>query len=345
MELAGTLARPVRFALLVVSIGLLAGCATEPRLASIRQLTHTGDNGEAYFSHRADRLIFQSTRDGWPCDQMYVMDIDGSGVERVSTGSGRCTCGYFLYPGDERILFASTHLDLPECPPRPDASQGYVWPILASYEIFTALPDGSDLRRITRNDCYDAEGTVCPDGTRIVFTSTRDGDLEIYSMEPDGGNVRRLTDAPGYDGGACYSWDGTKIVYRAARPEGAALEEYRALLAEGLVRPRGVELFVMDADGSNQRQLTRNGATNFAPFFHPDDEQIIFCSNLAQPRSGAFDLYLIRIDGTGLERVTSDPAFDGFPMFSSDGKRLVWCSNRAQPESGETQVFIADWVP
>lgn len=327
-------------------LALLGSCSSaEPRLRNIRQLTFTGDNGEAYFSHAGDALIFQSTRDGYPCDQMYIMDVSGDRLVRVSTGSGRTTCGYFLFPGDERILYSSTHLDSPDCPPPPDRSQGYVWPLHASYEIFTARPDGTDLRRITENDSYDAEGTVSPDGTRIVFTSLRDGDLDLYAMDTSGGDVRRLTNTPGYDGGPFYSWDGKRIVYRAARPEGAALEAYRALLAQGLVRPKGMEIFVMDADGSNQRQVTRNGATNFAPFFHPDNERIIFSSNMENPASGAFDLYLVLSDGTGLERITTDPSFDGFPMFSRDGKRLVWCSNRAAPDSGATHVFIAEWVP
>jgi TolB protein len=99
----------------------------------------------------------------------------------------------------------------------------------------------------------------------------------------------------------------------------------------------------MNADGSNQRRLTRNGAANFAPFFHPDGRRIIFSSNLHEPTGRNFDLYLIHVDGTGLERVTTDPEFDGFPMFTRDGKRLVFASNRGAARRGDTNVFLADW--
>jgi Tol biopolymer transport system component len=317
----------------------------ERHLRNLRQLTAGGENAEAYWAFDGKRLIFQSTRDGGKADQIYVMSADGSSPRMVSTGKGRCTCGYFL-KGDDRILFASTHLAAAEPPTPPDRSQGYVWGVFPGYDIFSAKPDGSDLRPLTRTPGYDAEATVSPDGKRIVFTSLRDGDLDLYSMKVDGSDVRRLTQTLGYDGGAFYSPDGKQLCYRANHPQGEQeIREYRELLSRNLVKPSRMELFVSDADGSHPVQVTRNGAANFCPFFTPDGKRLIFASNMEDPRGREFDLYLVNLDGSDLERVTTAPEFDGFPMFSPDGKQLVWASNRNAKERGDTNIFVADWVP
>jgi Tol biopolymer transport system component len=315
----------------------------ERHLRNVRQLSFGGQNAEAYFSHDGKRLIFQSTRGGRSCDQQYVMNVDGSDVRRVSTGGGKTTCGYF-FGGDQRIFFASTHAVDTACPPRPDPSKGYVWG-LDPYDIYTANADGSGLRRLTSNGVYTAEGTLSPDGRTIVFTSLKDGDLDIYTMNVDGTNVRRLTDTPGYDGGAFFSPDGKHIVYRAWHPVDTALTNYRALLAQHLVRPNRMEIWIMDADGANQHQITNLGGANFAPFYTPDGRRIIFSSNYKNPHSRNFDLYLINIDGTGLEQVTTHPEFDGFPMFSPDGTKLVWEGNRRGASIEDLDIYIADWVP
>jgi Tol biopolymer transport system component len=322
----------------------VAARADEPRLDNIRMLTNGGENAEAYFSADAKQLIFQATRPGISsCDQIFTMNADGSDVRMVSTGRGVTTCAYF-FPSGDRILYSSTHEHSPECPPRPDYSQGYVWP-LHPFDIYTARPDGSDLRRIGSTPDYDAEATISPDGSRIVFTSTRDGDLEIYTMNADGGDVRRITSEPGYDGGAFFTPDGRRIVYRARHPETAEeLADYRRLLGQNLIRPSRLDIYVMDVDGSNRVRVTNNGAANFAPYMHPDGQRIIFSSNMDDPAGRNFDLYLVNVDGTGLERVTTSPDFDGFPMFTEDGGTLVFASNRSQAQEGETNVFIADWI-
>jgi Tol biopolymer transport system component len=273
-------------------------------------------------------------------------------VRLVSTGKGRTTCAYFL-PGDTRILYASTHGAADEPPTPPDRSHGYVWPLYESYDIYVADADGANLRNLTRSPGYDAEATVSPKGDRIVFTSTRDGDIELYSMDVEGGDVRRLTNRPGYDGGAFFSWDGRRIVWRAPGEEGVA-EDYHPLLRMGLVRPSRLEIWVMDADGKNPRQVTRNGQANFAPFWHPDNRRIIFASNHHDPDGMNFDLFLVDTETGRMERVTTfsrrregarrSDDFDGFPMFTRDGKRLVWCSNRQNAKPNETNVFVADWV-
>jgi TolB protein len=316
----------------------------EGHLRNIRQLTVGGNNAEAYFSSSGKQLIFQRQEQVVAgCDQEYIMNIDGSGVRRVSNGQGRTTCGYF-YADDRRILYSSTFKNAIECPPPPDRSHGYVWP-LAHLEIFTSNPDGSDLRQLTNNGAYNAESTLSPDGSRIIFTSTRDGDIDLYTMKIDGSDVRRLTSRIGYDGGAFYSPDGRMIVWRAGYPETAAdTADYLRLLGQRLVRPAKVELWLADADGRNARQITHLGGANFAPFFFPDGKRIIFSSNYTDPHSGHFDLYLVNLDGSGLERVTTYEGFDGFPVFSPDGKKLVWASNRHGTTEGETNLFIADWV-
>ena len=322
-----------------------AAVATDPRerhLGGVRQLTRGGQNAEAYFDGTGTRLIFQSTRPPFGCDQILTMRTDGTDVQLVSTGTGRTTCGYF-FPDGTRILYASTHYGGEACPPAPDRSSGYVWPIYPSYEIVSADADGRNIRRLTDHDGYDAEAAVSPDGHRIVFTSLRNGDLDLYLMDADGMNVRRLTEQPGYDGGPFFSWDGRFIVFRASRPGAAELDEYRALLGRGLVRPRALEIHVMRADGTGVTQVTRNGAANFAPFMHPNSQQIVFSSNLHDPTGRSFALYLVNVDGSGLERVTWTESFASFPMFSRDGTKLVFTGNRGATTPREQNIFIADW--
>ena len=316
----------------------------EKRLRDVRQLTFGGENAEAYFSGDGRRLIFQSKRDGRRCDQIYTMRDDGTDLRMVSTGAGATTCSY-LFPSGKKILYASTHLASPECPPAPDRSRGYVWAVHPGFDIFAADPDGRNLKRLTSAPGYDAEATMSTDGRKIVFTSVRDGDLDIYTMDADGRNVRRLTNALGYDGGPFFSRDGKRIVYRAHHPETPEqVARYKQLLAEHVIEPGRFEIWVMDADGRNKRRVTSLGVASFAPYFLPDGRRIIFASNYPNARGRNFDLYMIDVDGTNLERVTFSETFDGFPMFAPDGRRLVFASNRNAARPGDTNVFIADWV-
>ena len=323
----------------------LAPDPRERHFANLRQLTFGGQNAEAYFDRTGTRLVFQSTRPPFDCDQIFTMGADGSDVRLVSTGMGRTTCGYF-FPDGKRIIYATTHFGGDACPPPPDRSGGYVWPIYPSYEIVAADADGGNVKRLTDHEGYDAEGAVSPDGRRIVFTSLRQGDLDLHVMDADGGNVKRLTAEPGYDGGPFFSWDGRLIVFRASRPApGAELDEYRALLRRGLVRPGVLEIYVMRADGTGLTQVTKQGAASFAPFLHPNNQQIIFSSNVHDPSGRTFALYLVNVDGSGLERITWADSFASFPMFSRDGKRLVFTANRHAGTPREQNVFIADWIP
>ena len=315
----------------------------EVRLSDVRQLTFGGENAEAYWSPDGSELVFQSTHGEVACDQIFRMPIsDPASLTLVSTGTGRTTCGYFSADGG-RVIFSSTHATDEACPAPPDRSRGYVWPIYNSYQVYSAAPDGSDLRALTDTTFYDAEATVCPVDGSIIFTSTRDGDLDLYRMDADGANVKRLTDTPGYDGGAFFSRDCSKIVWRASRPTGQQLDDYKALLAEGLVRPSELEIWVANADGSEARQVTYLGGANFAPYFLPSGDRILFSTNHHDPRGREFDIFAINVDGTALERVTYTEGFDGFPMISPDGKSIAFGSNRNQGKPGETDVYVAGW--
>lgn len=339
-----------------------AAPSIERHLANIRQLTIGRQNAEAYFSFDGTKLIFQSTNDwskdvlgnrskpadaGLGCYQMYVMDLASDAIRLVSTGIGATTCGYF-FPGDRRVLYSSTHAANPNCPPKPKRDGAYRW-ALDDYDIYSVRLDGQQLQRLTLSPGYDAEATISPDGKTIVWTSVKDGDLDLYTMNLDGSNVRRLTDDIGYDGGAFFSPDSKRLVYRAAHPtDPSEVAKYKELLAQRLIEPGQLELFVMNADGSGKKQVTTTGASNFSPYFHPDGKRIIFSSNIETRGEGgrpSFHLYLVRDDGTELERLTTEGHFNSFPMFSPDGKRLVWVSDRHAKEPGEFNVFLADWVP
>src|SRR4051794_16842865 len=297
----------------------------EAHLADLRQLTFGGENAEAYWSFDGSQLILQARGAGAGCDRIFRMQV----AERrptpwpVSNGEGATTCSYFM-PGDREAIYASTQLGGPACPPRPDHSQGYVWALYPSYDIFRAKLDGSGMVRLTDTPGYDAEGTVCEKDGSIVFTSVRDGDIDLYRMDADGKNVKRLTHTMGYDGGAFFNADCTKIVWRASRPVGKELEDYKRLLAERLVRPTKLELYVANADGTEPVQITYLNAASFAPFWHPSQKRILFSSNYGDSKGREFDIWAVNIDGTHLERITAAKGFDGFPMFSPDGKRLAF---------------------
>lgn len=317
----------------------------ETHLRHVTQLTFGGQNAEAYFSDDGRRLIFMSTRDPYGCDQIFTMNTDGSDVRLVSTGMGRTTCGYF-YPAGKHILYSSTHQAAKSCPPRPDYSHGYVWAVYSSYQIYYATQDGKIEKALTTGPGYNAEATLSADGKKIVFTSSRDGDLDIYTMTADGTNVRRLTNTLGYDGGPFFSPDGKWIVYRAHHPvSDEEKARYKALLAQDLVEPSEMDLWIMREDGSQQQQITHLGGASFAPVFFPDSRRILFASNYEHPGSSQFELYAVNRRGKELERVSWVGGFNAFPQFSPEGNRVVFVSNRNAKAPHEINVFIADWVP
>lgn len=325
----------------------------ETHFKNIQQLTFGGDNAEAYFSYDGKQLIFQRTsaKDGIPCDQMYVGKVPAPGekfdYKLVSTGKGRTTCGFFMKDG-KHIIYASTHLGDDACPPVPDRSKygnKYIWPLYASFDIFMADLNGKIVKQLTKSAGYDAEATLSPDGTKMIYTSVKDGDIELYIMDLKSGQEKRITNTLGYDGGAWFSPDGKKIIWRASRPQTeAAIKEYKDLLAENLVAPTNMEVWVANADGSNAHQVTNYGQANWAPAFMPDSKRIIFASNHEYKRGFPFNLYTINEDGSNLQKISRDKGFDAFPMFSPRGKKIVFCSNRNNGGTRDTNIFLADWV-
>ncbi|ODC01120.1 hypothetical protein A3197_01140 [Candidatus Thiodiazotropha endoloripes] len=320
-------------------------------MSNLTQLTFKGDNGEAYFSFDGQQLIYQSNREGFECDKIWTMNIDGSNKTMVSPNHGAHTCAFFQ-PGEQQIVFASTSHLQGSCPSKPEWPPHirYAWP-LHPYDIYRANADGSGLTPLTDNPKYDAEPIVSADGKSIVFGSQRKGDFDIYRMDVDGGNVQRLTDTEGYDGGPWFSPDSTKIVWRAWHPSTAAEKsQWKENMEKDYIQSTPLDIWVMDADGSNKIRLTDNGATNWAPSWHPDGKRIVFSSNMDDWRDDYktyghnFELYLINSDGSGLERITYNQVFDSFPMFSPNGKKIVFGSNRNPDKPRATDIFIADWT-
>ena len=322
----------------------------ETNLSNVRQLTFGGNNAEAYFSFSSDKLVFQAENPAWevPCDQIFTMSTDGYSGDRpqlISTGKGRTTCAFFM-PGDTAILYASTHLGGDECPEmqRPDNGL-YTWPIFPDFDIFVSDLEGNIIKQLTDHPGYDAEATLSPDGSKIVFTSTRSGDLELWTMNVDGTDLKQVTSGLGYDGGAFFSPDGTKLVFRASRPQTPEAQQmYKDLLKQGLVQPTNMEIYVCNVDGSDLRQITNFGKANWAPYFHPSGESILFSSNHHAESGRKFNIFSIDLNGENLRQITFDDTFDAFPMFSYDGKKVVFSSNRNNGGGRDTNVFIADWV-
>ena len=327
-------------------IGLFAACgiaAGQDHLTNLKQLTSGGQNAEAYWSPDGKRLVFQSTREKLECDQIFVMNSDGSDQRMVSTGKGRTTCGYFT-KDNKHILYASTHEAAAACPAAADRSKGYVWAVYPSYDIFLASDDGKITKKLTNATGYDAEATVNFKTGNVVYTSMASGDLELWTMRPDGGGKKRITTSEGYDGGAVFSHDGKKVVWRGNHPSTPELmKRYKDLLADNLTSPMKMELWVANADGKSARQITDFGCASFAPTFTPDDQQILFASNKHNCDGRKFELFLINVDGTGLQQVTDYGGFTSFPEFSPDGKKLVFATDKGAKQRYEFNIFTADW--
>ncbi|MFK5880086.1 MAG: hypothetical protein QM478_11415 [Flavobacteriaceae bacterium] len=326
----------------------------EKHLKNVKQLTFGGDNAEAYWSFDGAKITFQANTKEWglECDQIFTMNADevlkGDKIpQMISNGKGRTTCSYFL-PGDSTIVYSSTHLAGDACPPKPkkeDHGGKYIWPVYSSFDIFVADLQGNIISQLTNEPGYDAEPTVSPKGDKIVFTSTRSGDLELYTMNIDGSDVQQITDELGYDGGAFFSPDGTKILFRSSRPKTETeIKEYKELLADDLVMPTNMELYVCNVDGSDLKKITDLGSANWAPFFHPSGQKIIFSTNHHKEKHDGFNLFMIDIDGQNLEQITYDAVFDAFPMFSPDGTKLIFSSNRNNHGTHDTNLFVAEWV-
>lgn len=344
----------VSILLLLPAFFSFAQNTSEPHLKNLHQLTWGGNNAEAYFSFNGKNLSFQSDYAKWgvSCDQIFDMNIQKALLDTayhpkmISNNQGRTTCSYYL-PDGKHILYASTFKGGKDCPPppAPRSDHKYLWQVHNTYDIYIADKKGKITKQLTNIPGYDAEATLSRDGKKIVFTSTRSGDLELWTMNVDGTHLHQVTHELGYDGGAFFSPDGKKLVFRASRPKtDDEIKEYKDFLAQGLVAPVNMEIFVCNVDGSDLHQVTHLGKANWAPYFLPGGKKIIFSSNHQSTKGYDFQLFVINEDGTGLEQVTTESNFNAFPMFSPNGKKLVFSSNRNNHGTHDTNLFIADWA-
>uniref|UniRef100_A0A0N5A1U3 DPPIV_N domain-containing protein n=1 Tax=Parastrongyloides trichosuri TaxID=131310 RepID=A0A0N5A1U3_PARTI len=347
----------------------------EKHLKNIHQLTFGGKNAEGYFVRDDTSFIFQAMGPNYEtnCDQIYHLDLlphlpsSDDIPQRLSSGLGATTCSY-LFPSKMLSLHASTikYVNLSgnilggSCPQKKCShidkitdetlkhlcNTSYVWDIFPSYDIYLVNQFGNYIKRLTDTYGYDAEGTISPDGSLIVYTSMASGDLELWIMNADGSDKRQLTDMLGYDGGAFFSPDGNKIIFRASRPKTEKeIKKYKLLLSYGLVEPLEMELFVINVDGTGLRQVTSLGGSNWAPYYLTDNKRILFSSNFNGTNFGEFHIYIINDDGTGLEKVTNNTnGFNSFPMISYSGKNLIFGSNRNGNDSQELNLFFATWI-
>ncbi|MCR4318381.1 MAG: M28 family peptidase [Planctomycetes bacterium] len=321
----------------------LAAEGEEAFLSNVRQLTRSemseawqgidAKAGEAYFSPDGSQVLFMSVRDSWPYYQIYLTDQSGENVKMVSTGKGRTTCPWFHPSNDGTFIYASSHegpdltleaeaaREYAQTPRDPSQRRGYSWDFDQNMDIYLAKLDGTIVKKLIGGPGYDAECSYSPDGSKILFTSDRTGDLELYTADADGSNVKRITNQEGYDGGGFFSPDGTKIVWRGDPNKNDYLQ-----------------IFMCDVDGSNLRQITDNGSVNWAPYFHPSGEFMVFATSLQGHHN--YEIYMIRPDGTGLTRLTYTERADVLPTFSPDGKKLLVTSQRGGSSS---EVFIADF--
>lgn len=294
-----------------------------PALSNIRQITFPemgfGRAGEAYFSPDSQSIAFQAIPNGQEFYQIYKLELSDPTPLMVSTGKGACTCAYFR-PDAKKIIFASSHSD-PALNNSLDP-KAYKWDLTPYMNIYEANPDGSDLTPLTFGPAYHAECAYSSDGSRIVYASNVDGSMNIYTMKADGSDVRQITHTDHcYNGGPFFSPDGSKIIFRADRDV-----------------PHYLQIFVINSDGTGERQLTFNKSVNWAPYWHPNGKVIAFTTSLHGHQH--YEIYLLNIETGKQVRLTHNPSFDGLPVFNLEGTKMMWTSKRGL---SNCQIFMADF--
>ncbi len=293
----------------------------------VRQVPAFYSAAEAYFSPDGQRLILNARLDEKEDEyHVYTVKLDGAAVRRIND-KGADACSYF-FPDGKRVVFTSTR-DNPHLP-RGNYSDVANYPTGA--ELYSCKLDGSDLKRLTHNEVYDAEVSVSPDGRWILFGRQIAGQMDLWRMRPDGSEEFQITHTPDWqEGGAFYLPDSQHIIFRAWKVEDQGQ------------RSTPMTIFTIKHDGTELRQITHEPGTNWSPHPSPDGKHFVFVK-LLPPRN--FELFLMNMETEKQTQLTYNDAFDGFPAFSPDGKTISFASSRGQPPgSRRLAIYLMDISP
>jgi Tol biopolymer transport system component len=275
-------------------------------LTNIRQLSFEGRrSGEGYFSPDGKALIFQSEREADnPFYQIYLLDLTTGDTRRVSPGFGKTTCAFFR-PETDEVIFASTHLDT---------------------EAKAKQKAELDFRAA---------------GKQRRYSWDYDEQMDIFSARRDGSQLKRLTDSPGYDAEGSYSPEGNKIVFCSLRDAYPTNKLSAADLKRLESDPAYFgEIYLMNADGSDQRRLTHSPGYDGGPFFSPDGERIIW-RHFEEDGLHA-DIFTMKLDGSDVRRLTDFHSMSWAPYFHPSGKYVIFTSNTLGFDNFELYLVDAD---
>jgi len=272
-------------------------------LSGSRQLILEGKrSGEGYFSADGKALVFQSEREpDNPFYQIYYLNLETGDSHRVSPGHGKTTCAY-LRPNSDEVLFGSTHHD----------------------------PKARDKQK--------AELEFRASGKQRRYSWDYDETMDIFSSRADGSNLRQLTTSSGYDAEASYSPDGKLIAFTSLRSAftGEISDADRKRLETD---PSYFgELYLMDADGSNQRRLTQTPGYDGGPFFSPDGKRIIW--RRFDEKGTIADIYTMALDGSDVRRLTDFQAMSWAPYYHPSNKYVIFAANKQGFSNFE--LFLVD---
>jgi TolB protein len=290
----------------------------------VHRIPNIGNAVEFYFAPDGKRIIGVARREGDDFYRVHTLNIDGTDIRRINS-RGKDACSYF-FPDGKRIVWTSTR-DHPELP-IGNYSNPADYPRGA--ELYTSNLDGSDVRRLTHNDVYDAEVSVSPDGRWVLFGRQSGGKMDLWKMRPDGTEEVRITRLEGWEPGGCfYLADNRTIIFRAWR----TADQHRK---DGLP----MSIFTIRDDGGGLRRVTDDDGTNWSPYPAPDGRHFVFVKKLPPAN---FEVFLGDLESHEQVRLTYNDAFDGYPVISPDGRSLLFSSNRdAKPGERAFTLYLMD---
>lgn len=196
-------------------------------------------------------------------------------------------------------------------------------------EIYSSDLNGGNVVRLTNNKVYDAEVTFAPDGHKIVFGRQIEGRMDLWTMDKEGSNQKQITFTPDWqEGGALYLPDNKTIITRAWKK------------SEEGTRGKSMQLFTLNEDGGNLKQITFEEGTHWAPSPAPDGVHALYVKMLP-PHN--FEIFLLNLQTLEEERLTFNDAFDGFPTISPDGNTVAFSSGRdANPGERTLALYLLD---